>query len=74
MHSPTKPMRTEAVTAGFYASAVWNRKYPRLQLLTGGALLSGKQIDMPPIGQVGATFKKARRTAAKGEQQDELPL
>jgi len=32
-------------------------------------LLAGKKIDMPPIKQVGATFKKAERHMPKvGEQ------
>ncbi len=48
--------------------------YPRLQLLTVEALLSGKQIGMPPLRQVGATFKKAPKSAAKGVQQDEPSL
>ena len=32
-------------------------------------LLAGRKIDMPPIRQVGATFKKAERFRSKeGEQ------
>ena len=69
MEEPTKPMNTEAVTAGFLESKVWGRKYARLQLLTVAELLAGKRIDMPPIKQVGATFKKAERfKGKKGEQ------
>jgi hypothetical protein len=63
MEDPTKPMQTEAVTAGFYESKMWNKKYPKIQLLTVANLLAGKQIDMPPIKQVGATFKKAPKAA-----------
>lgn len=74
MEPPTKPMQTEAVTAGFYESALWNRKYPRLQLLTVEELLSGKQIDMPPLRQVGATFKKAPKAVAKGDETGDLGL
>ncbi len=74
MEPPTKPMQTEAVTAGFYESELWNRKYPRLQLLTIDELLSGKQIDMPPIRQVGATFKKAPKAAVKGDETGGLGL
>jgi len=73
MEGPTKPMQTEAVTAGFYESPLWNRKYPRIQLLTIADLLSGKQIDMPPVRQVGATFKKAPKAKAKGKETGELP-
>jgi len=69
MEEPTKPMRTEAVTAGFYESVTWGMRYPKIQLLTIEELLSGKKVDMPPIRQVGATFKKAERhKEEKGEQ------
>lgn len=59
MQEPTSPMKTEAATAGFYESAFWGRKYPKIQLLTVAELLAGKKIEMPSIRQVGATFKKA---------------
>jgi hypothetical protein len=69
MQEPTSHMKTEAVTAGFYESATWGRKYRRVQLLTVGELLSGKKVEMPPIRQVGATFKKAPKvTNRQGEQ------
>jgi adenine specific DNA methylase Mod len=69
MEEPTKPMQTEAVTAGFFESTTWGKKYPKIQLLTIAELLAGKPIDMPPIRQVGATFKKAERfKGKKGEQ------
>jgi len=70
MQEHTKPMQEEAVTAGFYESKLWGRRYPKIQLFTVTDLLAGKQIEMPPIKQVGATFKKAPRAAAKsaGEQ------
>ena len=69
MQEPTAPMRTEAVTTGFYESATWGRKYPKVQLFTVAELLAGKKVEMPPIRQVGATFKKAQKvTKPKGEQ------
>ena len=69
MEEPTKPMKTEAATAGFYESKIWGKKYPRIQLLTIQELLDGKKIDMPPIRQTGATFKKAKKhEVEQGEQ------
>jgi len=41
--TPTKPMKTEAASAGFYTSP-WG-KHARLQLLTVAELLAGKVID-----------------------------
>jgi len=48
---------------------MWGRKYPKIQLLTIADLLSGKKIDMPPIKQVAATFKKAKRHRPKGGEE-----
>jgi len=59
MQQPTKPMLVEATGAGFYESAVWGKKYPRIQILTVEQLLDKRAVDMPPIRQVQATFKKA---------------
>ena len=73
MEKFTKPMQTEAVTAGFFESAMWGKKYPKMQLLTVEELLAGKQIDMPPIRQVGATFKKAPKAKKKGHETAEFP-
>jgi len=59
MQDPSQPMRAEAAGAGFYHSPGWNKNYPKLQILTIDDLLEGKTIDMPPLGQVSTTFKKA---------------
>ena len=57
LQESTQPMRSEAASAGFYESA-WGT-HPRLQVLTIAELLAGKRIDMPPVGQVNVTFKRA---------------
>jgi len=57
MAKPTRDMRKEGASAGFYKSA-WG-KHPRLQLLTIEELLGGKGIDYPPSEQVNVTFKRA---------------
>lgn len=72
MEDPTKPMRTEAATAGHYESKLWGKKYPKIQLLTVADIMAGKRIDMPPIKQVSATFKRAERHQAKKGEQLEL--
>lgn len=69
MEEFTKPMQVEAATAGFYESATWGKKYPRIQLLTIEELMNGKKIEMPPIKQVEATFKKAEKVkGGRGKQ------
>ncbi|MCE5294475.1 MAG: restriction endonuclease, partial [Chlamydiales bacterium] len=69
LEEPTKPMRAEAAQAGFYRSEVWDRDYPRIQILTIAELLAGKGIDMPPLREVSQTFKRANKEIPKdGEQ------
>ncbi len=41
-------MRTEALEAGFYHSELMQRDYPRMQIVTIGELLHGKEPAMPP--------------------------
>jgi len=74
MQEATSPMKTEAATAGFYESTLWGRKYPKVQLFTVAELLAGKTIEMPPIRQVQATFKKAPKAMEKQSRQSELPV
>ncbi len=74
MQEPTQPMRTEASGAGFYHSPIWDRNYPRLQVLTVAELLDGRQIDMPPIRQVSTTFRRAPRAKSGEGGQVAMPL
>ena len=60
MDEPTKPMRTEAASAGFYKSP-YGTDHPRIQLLTVEDLLNGKGIDYPAPRQTNVTTKRARR-------------
>jgi site-specific DNA-methyltransferase (adenine-specific) len=74
MQEPTQAMRAEAAGAGFYRSPGWNQNYPKLQILTVNELLHGTGIDMPPLRQVSATFKKAPRATARRTKDGQLPL
>ncbi len=74
MQEPTQPMKEEAASTGFYTSPGWKKDYPKLQLLTVEELLNGKQIDMPPLGEVNVTFKRAAKAEKKGEVHKELRL
>ena len=67
---PTKPMREEAASAGFYTSPWGN--HPRIQLFTVEELLQGKSIDYPRTAGVNVTIKAAPR--AKVAEPDELHL
>lgn len=68
MHEPTRPMRTEAASAGLYRSPGWNRNYPRIQIVTIRGLLDGKGLERPPHN---VTFAKAPQS--RPEEEPEFP-
>jgi len=69
LEPPTGPMKVEAVEAGYYHSPIWDKDYPKIQILTIEELLQGKTVDMPPQTQTNVTFAKAQKIIQKeGEQ------
>lgn len=73
---PTKNMREDAASAGFYTSAMGS-KHPRIQLLTVQQLMEGKTLDMPTGNQVRAdtqTLKKAPKTTQLRSNEPKLDL
>jgi hypothetical protein len=64
--TPTKLMRQEAASAGFYTSP-WG-KHARLQLLTVADLLAGAAVDYPKTAGANQTFKQAPRAAVKAPE------
>lgn len=70
LQPPTKGMKTDAVSYGYYKSPGWNKNYPRIQILTIEELLRGKTIDYPPRTSV--TFKKAEKHKEEKGKQLEL--
>jgi hypothetical protein len=69
---PTKPMRAEAASAGFYDSP-WGR-FPRLQLLTVGELLQGRKVERPQLTRGDQTFQRAERVTKADAEHLELGL
>ena len=67
---PTKPMRTEAASAGFYESP-WG-KHPKLQILTVAELLDGSGIDYPRTAGINQTFKRAPKAQKKETENKSL--
>ena len=47
LEEPTRDMRTEAVSAGFYHSDVWQRDFPKVQIRTVAELLDGRGFELP---------------------------
>ncbi|MFC1957358.1 hypothetical protein ACFLX0_00870 [Chloroflexota bacterium] len=62
----------EAVDAGYYHSPVWDKDYPKIQILTIEELLQGKTVDMPPQTQTSVTFAKAPKVSK--EEGKQLPM
>ncbi|MDQ6769620.1 MAG: site-specific DNA-methyltransferase [Gemmatimonadota bacterium] len=60
---PTKPMEREAASAGVFETA-WG-SHPRVQLLTVGELLEGKQINAPRTAGTNVTYKAAPKVTPK---------
>jgi site-specific DNA-methyltransferase (adenine-specific) len=67
---PTRDMRKEAASAGFYESP-WG-KHPKVQLLTVHELLEGRAVDMPRTAGTNRTFKAAPKAKRKKEPHPEL--
>jgi len=65
LREPTRPMLTEAASAGFYMPERFGDKYPKLQILPIEGLLEGKTLLHP--GSPVETFKKAGRQRKEGE-------
>jgi site-specific DNA-methyltransferase (adenine-specific) len=72
LEEPTREMLLEASTAGQYHSDLWNRDYPRLQVLSIRDLLEeSKKPSLPPF--VLPTYQKAEKVKAKPDaEQREL--
>ena len=68
LEPPTKPMRRDAASLGFY-QAPFGKKYPRLQILTIAELLEGKTVAFP---HENVTFKKA--AAHRPIKESQIPL
>ncbi|HKC73032.1 MAG TPA: hypothetical protein VKF37_02390, partial [Chloroflexota bacterium] len=66
LHEPTRAMRQEVVSAGFY-TAGWNECCPRLQLLTIAELLNGKRVAYAGWS-TNTTYKSAPRVQPRDDQ------
>ena len=68
LEPPSKPMTTEALSAGYYHSPGWNRDYQKIQMRTIEQLLGGESFHMPPTN---ITLARAER-AKQGREQQEM--
>ena len=47
LEPPTRDMRQEATSGGFFYSELWERDIPRIQIRTVGEMLSGHGFEVP---------------------------
>jgi hypothetical protein len=67
LEEPTKNMRMVADTAGVFHSEVWNKDYPKLQILTIRELLEeGRKPQLPPF--VMPTYQQAPKVITDADQ------
>jgi len=45
LEPPTRDMRQEAASAGFFHSDLWAREFPKVQLRTVGEMMSGNGFE-----------------------------
>ena len=65
LEEPTRDMRTEAVSAGFYRSEVWQRDFPKLQIRTVEELLDGRGFELPPHPSMYQAAQRVGRTEGR---------
>jgi site-specific DNA-methyltransferase (adenine-specific) len=74
LEEPTREMVSEAASAGFYHSDLWQKDYPRIQLVSVEQLLVGAEVKIPPTPKGSEAFKKAAKSEKTGPKQGELGL
>jgi len=72
LEEPTRDMVAEAAAAGYYHSEIWDRDFPRIQILTVEDLLDGGEVKMPPTNT--GAFKQASKVESNTPKQAELGI
>lgn len=67
---PTRDMRRESASAGFYKSH-WGT-HQKLQILTIEELLAGHKIDYPDVAGINVTFRRAQKPKGKQKPHPEF--
>ncbi len=66
LQEPTRNMREEEASGGFYRSDLWQRDFPKIQIRTIDQLLADQGFDLPPRQP---SYQPATRVrASEGEQ------
>ena len=71
LEEPTRDMRAEAASAGFYHSDIWQRDYPRMQIRTVAELLAGNEFDIPYAPSMYQPAQRAQRPEGRQATMDD---
>ena len=74
LEEPSRDMVSAAASAGFYHSDLWQKDYPRIQILSVEQLLNGEEVRIPPTPVGSEAFKKAGKSEKSGAKQAELGI
>ena len=70
LEAPTKPMVRESIGAGRYKTKLYQKEYPKIQILTVEGILNGtERLEAPPQAN---PFAKAEREAKQQKQEEML--
>ena len=67
LEKPTDPMRTEALSAGYYVNP-WGEQFPKIQIMTIAELMDDRQPQYRDFSAGTATHKKAKTEKGPGDQ------
>ena len=74
LENPTREMLTEALASGIYHSEIWDKDYPRIQMLSIEQLLAGAEVKLPQTPPEASAFKQAEKSKKEGPKQGELGI
>ena len=65
---------SKATSAGFCHSEIWDKDYPRVQILSVEELLGGAEVKLPPTPKGAEAFKAAGKVEKDGPVQGDLGI
>lgn len=72
LDAPTRDMRTEAASGGFFHSDLWDRDFPKIQIRTIAEMLDGQGFELPPRPSSYQPAQRVRRSQGSQAQLEGL--
>ena len=70
LEEPTRDMRTETASGGFFHSDLWDRDFPKIQIRTVADMLAGQGFELPPSAST--AYQPAQRVRRPQGRQSQL--